>query len=289
MAYRPSSEVLKKATTYLLANPGKKVMPVDLASASNISPISSKRVCKYLNDEGQVIRFGRGYTWNSKGAAASGPMPVIYIVRVLKLTVIVVEEIHQRKLHNKRIGRAYFNGHSDSPLTGRKQILTLEVSLRDLEHLHDHLDWELLLVVEHRMCLDMPDWAGMAYRRTREEAEEVEADGRQEAIDAKLRANRKKTDPAVRAGIAERRTAYLAAQRALKAAAALEKASRLATLVEQIDAAHGPEALIMATQIATRSPEVVERLVNEMHHHIAPASPAESWQTPVPARQEIPA
>src|SRR5450759_4518775 len=115
------------------------------------------------------------------------------------------------------------------------------------------------------MCLDMPDWAGKAYRRTREETEAVEADARQAAINAKLLANRKKADPAVLAGIAERRTAYLAEQKALKTDAAREKAAWLETLVEQIDAAHGPEALIMGTQIATTAPEVVERLVNEMH------------------------
>jgi hypothetical protein len=245
-------------------------MPVDLAAAVEIGPATAKRICKHLHDNGQVIRFGRGYTWNSKGAAASGPMPVIYIIWVLKLTGLVVEEIRQRKLHNKRIGRAYFNGRLSSPKIGRKQTLTLEGSLRDLEHLRTHLDWQLLLEVEHHMCLDMPDWSGKAYRRTREETEEVEADGRQAAIDAKLLANRKKTDPLVRAGIAERRAAYLAEQKALKAA---ERANRLATLVEQIDAAHGPEALIMATQITTTAPEAVEGLVNEMRHHIPPACP----------------
>lgn len=207
MAYQPSAQILEAAISHLRANAGKKVMPIVLSTAAGISPISAKRVCKYLNDQGSIIRFGRGYAWNLKGAAATGPIPAIFKERVLKLKGLVLEGIRQQKLHNQLIGRAYFNGRLSSPLTGRKQTLTLDEGLRDLKHMRTHLDWQLLLEVEHRISLDMPDWAGKAYRRTREEAEEVEADGRQAAIDAKRRANRKKADPAVLAGIAERRAA----------------------------------------------------------------------------------
>lgn len=44
----------------------------------------------------------------------------------------------------------------------------------------------------------------------------------------------------------------------------------------------------MATRIATTAPEVVEPLVNEMHHHIAPAYAEVNWQPMEPDEEEIP-
>ncbi|HEX7424224.1 MAG TPA: hypothetical protein VF311_10135 [Terriglobales bacterium] len=156
MAYQPSAQILEAAISHLRANAGKKVMPIVLSTAAGISPISAKRVCKYLNDQGSIIRFGRGYAWNLKGAAATGPIPAIFKERVLKLKGLVLEGIRQQKLHNQLIGRAYFNGRLSSPLTGRKQTLTLDEGLRDLKHMRTHLDWQLLLEVEHRISLTCP-------------------------------------------------------------------------------------------------------------------------------------
>ena len=269
MAYQPRPETLQSASEYLQANPGKKVMPVDLVSAT-LGIDSAKRVCKYMHDKGLVIRLGRGYTWNVQGSPVIGPMTPIYIERVLKLTGLVVEEIRQRKLHNQLIGRDYFAGRSYSPLYGRKQILSLQESLLNLKHLRGHLDWLLLLVVEHEMCLDMPDWAGKAYRRTQEDEAMLEAWETEKAMERRMHANRKPMTAEKRAEIAARRDAYLAERQAQKAAADAAKAARLVTLFQQIDAAHGPEALILANQIDTLAPEVVEGLVNEMHHHIPP-------------------
>ena len=123
MSYQPSSETLASATAYLESKSGKKVMPVELADATGISPISAKRVCKYLHGKSTIIRFGRGYTWNLVGAAASGPIPAIFPGILCMVTTQVKEEIRQLKLHNKLIGRAYFivclrpgSGEPDLPL-----------------------------------------------------------------------------------------------------------------------------------------------------------------------------
>src|ERR1017187_4351224 len=184
MAYQSRQELLDKAISHLRANPGKKIMPVELASAIDTSPLTSKNLCKYLHGKSTIIRFGRGYTWNLVGAAASGPIPAIFPGILCMVTTQVKEEIRQLKLHNKLIGRAYFNGKSDSPLPGRKQTMTLEKTLRDLQHLKLYPDSGAMLVVLGELSKDIPNWPRRIFRRTKEEAEQVEADARQEAIDA---------------------------------------------------------------------------------------------------------
>jgi hypothetical protein len=180
------------------------------------------------------------------GCRQRSPIGYIYKDRVANLLRVVEREIKARGRHNKRIGNDLFNGRVTSCVTGRQQTITLEETRVYLRHLAIQRDDDLLLQAEHRIALDIPDFMGRMYRRSKWEEEDLATCVRAAAMAKPKR----KMDPETAATMKANREAYLAEQKAAKAEAARKLAAQASALAQRMSKADPEEHLAIATRIA---------------------------------------
>jgi hypothetical protein len=205
--------------------------------------------------------------WSRSSSAAADR---IYHGRVNDLLEFLDDEIKRRGQHNRSLANAYAAGEIDSCINKRQWTDTLQKTRTRLRNCLKVLKVQnpiLLLDIEREIALDIPTWAGDLYKRSEYAQQELTAERRM----AYAARKRRPLDEDFFAARQAKVYARIAAEKAARQEAARQQEALLATLTEHIDAATGPEALLVAKQMmAGVTPQ---QIVNEMHHHIQPSSP----------------
>ena len=251
MAYQPKPETEQKAINYLRAK--SNIKPIELAPAISVNKMTARNTCIYLHAKGQLIRDGRGYTWNPIGAAVSGPMDGVYLNRAYKILDLVEGQIQHGGLFNKALANKYRNGEVATMYDKRHWTDTLKKIRTKLLNCIEIQNPILLLDIERELSLDVPGWAGDLYKRSQYAEEQL-------AAERKMAAAKKKKRPVDEAFHEARRAkleANIAAAKEAKAEAARQQAAALHEIARQI--------------LDTYIPEDADALVTRMAKGMTPA------------------